>query len=161
MTQYLLPFISLASLCILPACSQPIPTDAGLAIEDATEFELFSLDPFPEKRANRKRNFRRWSILGSTIIKDQETRERLIAEFKTAVADHRGGADKCFNPRHGIKVVHEGSTHEFVVCFECFQVRWYIDGVEKSGFLISDSPQASFDTVLTDAKVPLAEKPEK
>lgn len=159
MSRAFLLFTFLAAFCILPACSKPIPTDAGLAIEDAKEFELFSLDPFPNKRADRKRNFRRWSVLGSTVIKDQETREQLITEFKAAVAEHRGGAANCFNPRHGIKVVHDGSTHEFVVCFECFQVRWYIDGEETSGFLISDSPQATFDAVLQDAKVRLAEKP--
>lgn len=161
MIRYLLAIVFLAPLTVLPGCSKPIPDDAGLAIENATEFELFSLDPFPKKRADRKRNFRRWSVLGSTVIKDQETRERLIAEFKTAVADHRGGAAKCFNPRHGIRTVHDGSTHEFVVCFECFQVQWYVDGVETSGFLISDSPQASFDSILENAKIPLAEKPRK
>ena len=161
MIRYLLALVILAPLCVLPACSKPIPEDAGFAIENASKFELFSLDPFPEKRADRKRNFRRWSVLGSTVIKDPEIRDRLIAEFKAAVAEHRGGAESCFNPRHGFKTVHDGSTHEFVVCFECEQVRWYIDGEETSGFLISDSPEASFDAILQNAKIPLAEKSQK
>lgn len=53
MIRNILLFIFLTAFCGLPGCyfSKPIPTEAGLAIEDATEFELFSLDPFPEKLA--------------------------------------------------------------------------------------------------------------
>ena len=133
-------FSFLALVACLSGCysSKPIPVDADQAFQNATEFELFSLDPFPSERIDRKKNFRRWSVLGSTSVKNQETREKLITDFKAGIAEHRGRAAACFNPRHGVRVVHEGSTHEFVICFECFQVRWYIDGVETRGFLISD-----------------------
>ena len=155
--------LSLLTLLAIPlaisGCSfdQPIPEEAGFAIEKAKEFELFSLDPFPEKRVDQNNNFRRWSILGSTVIKDQETRNRMIKQFKAAVAEHRGGPKRGFIPRHGIRVVHDGSTHEFVVSFECSQVRWYIDGKPSNAFLISDSARESFDAALREANVRLSE----
>ena len=159
MNRHLHPLVLLAILLAFSGCSfsNPIPEEAGFAIEKAKEFELYSLDPFPEKRVDQKNNFRRWSILGSTVIKDPETRDRMIKQFKAAVAEHRGGPKQGFIPRHGIRVVHDGSTHEFVVSFECSQVRWYIDGNPSNAFLISDSAQEPFDAALREANVRLSE----
>ncbi|MBA4066816.1 MAG: hypothetical protein C0501_24530 [Isosphaera sp.] len=92
-------------------------------------------------------------------MKDADTRKKLVAAFKKGVADNTGIAAACFNPRHGIRVTSDKKTVDFVVCFECFSVKSYADGKDAGGFLITKSPQKAFDAALTDAKVPLAEKP--
>jgi hypothetical protein len=50
---------------------------------------------------------------------------------------------------------------DFVICFECFQVKAFRSGKGESGFLITDSPAPLFDEVLKAANVTLAEKPKK
>jgi hypothetical protein len=68
---------------------------------------------------------------------------------------------KCFNPRHGIRVTHDGMTADFVICFECFQVVVYVTGDKEQRFLITASPAPVFNQTLQNAKVPLAREPEK
>jgi hypothetical protein len=94
-------------------------------------------------------------------VKVAEDRNRLATAFKKGVAENKGIVANCFNPRHGIRVTHDGKTVDFVICFECFQVQAFVDDKPVSGFLITDSPAAEFNGVLKDAKVPLAEKPDK
>lgn len=59
----------------------------------------------------------------------------------------------CFNPRHGIRVSHNTKRTDFVICFECLQVK--VHGEGQGDFLVSDFPKAIFDKVLRDAGVPL------
>lgn len=62
----------------------------------------------------------------------------------------------CFNPRHGIHVIRDGETIDFLICFECYSLEMYVDDkYDKSQFLGNQKP---FDSVLKDAKVPLATK---
>ena len=64
----------------------------------------------------------------------------------------------CFDPRHAIRVEADGGMHDFVICFECLQVYWYVDGERKDSSLASDSPEPLFDRVLREAGVTLAPK---
>jgi hypothetical protein len=49
-------------------------------------------------------------------------------------------------------------TVDLVVCFMCAQVQVYVDGKQEETILISTTPRATFNDVLTKAGVPLAEK---
>ncbi len=153
---------------ILAGCSSraaeprnEIPDDLQAILEQAGQFELLSLSPILPKDEIPKDAFHEWEMLGKTTVKNAETRKKLIAAFKKGVEENEGIAASCFTPRHGIRVIHGGKTADFVICFECLQVHAYVGDQREKGFLITASPQAVFDSVLKEAKVPLAEKPKK
>ena len=150
----------------VPGCSSGtrLPPDAMIALQEATALELLSLDPQQSQDPNRRDSLTEadrlhdWIVLGSTTIQDSNTQATLVSRFAAGVAEHNGMVAACFNPRHAIRLLHDGKTHVFVICFECAQVEWYIDGQRTKGFLISTSPQSLFDEVLQKANIPLAEK---
>ena len=97
-------------------------------------------------------------MLGKTTLKGAEART-LVEAFDGGVREFQGGPARCFSPRHGIRAVHDGKTADFIICFECAQVRVNVDGKEAQGFLISDSPATVFNALLTKAGVALPKPP--
>jgi len=128
-----------------------IPKAALEILEHADQFDLLSLDPLP--RTPAKNTFHGRKVLDRISVKDPEARRRLISALKMGPEENQGNIAMCFNPRHGIHVVHEGKQADFVICFECLQVEVY--GVGKGRFLVSDSPKAIFDKELQAAPAPL------
>jgi hypothetical protein len=134
-----------------------IPDDLRTALEKGDSFELYSLDP-RRSEEKVKDGFHDWKVLGKTTIKDADTRKKLITAFQKGVAENKGEVAGCFNPRHGIRVTHDGKTIDFVICFECYSVAVHTGDKREAGFLVTDSPQPTFDAMLKEAKVPLPEK---
>jgi hypothetical protein len=132
-----------------------IPDDIEKALDQADTFELLSLEPNSGSRKgstdSSKEDFHGWTVLGKKAIEDAATRKKLVAALKKGVSEHDGKADKCFNPRHGIRLHHAGSTIDLVICFECYQVQAYT-GNQRSNkeILVSRSPQPVFDAALGD-----------
>jgi hypothetical protein len=126
-----------------------IPKDAREALEKADQIELLSLDPkLPKEKP--KDAFQGYEVLGRKLLKDRKDREKLVAAFEKGAKDNKGLSDRCFNPRHGLRVTHNKKTVEFVICFECLRVQVYVDGKRRQtdDFLVTKSPQATFDRFL-------------
>jgi hypothetical protein len=138
----------------------PIPEAAAAALARAETLELLSLSP-ERPREKPPDDFHGWKVLGRAAVKDRETCKGLVAALRRGAEESEGVAAACFNPRHGLRVTHDGKAVDFVICFECLQVQVFEGNRSLKGFLISDSPQPPFDKVLRDAGVPLAAKPEK
>jgi hypothetical protein len=137
-----------------------MPGELRVALEKATQFELLSLNPeWPEQVPPD--SFHGYKILGKTTVNDAVVRKKLVTAFKKAVSESGKGAPGCFNPRHGIRVTYKGQMVDFVICFECIQVKAYIPDEPVKGFLVRGDPAVTFDDVLREAKLPLAEKPKK
>jgi hypothetical protein len=136
-----------------------IPDDLRALLEKADQFELLSLSP-EEPKEKPKDGFHGWRVLGQTTVKDAETRNKLLAALEKGVAENKGEVARCFNPRHGIRVTHDGKTADLVICFECLQVKAFA-GDRGHDFLVTRSPQPTFDAVLKEAKVPLPEPARK
>ena len=151
----ILPALILLFVATSGCTEEKIPPAANAALEQATSMELLSLHPDPRKAEGEEEKFHEWKILGKTVIDEEETLKPLIDRFRKGVNENEGIVAGCFNPRHGIRLTHDDKVHEFVICFECYQVKWYVDGESKAGFLITDSPAAAFNGVLRDADVPL------
>ena len=130
-----------------------IPDDVRAVLESADQFELLSLNPDPREKP--KDGFHGWKVLGRTTVKDADTRKKLVDALQKGVAENDGTVAACFNPRHGIRVTQGGKTADIVICFECFQASAYLGDKATKSFLVTASPQATFDGVLKDAKVPL------
>ena len=146
-------------LALLPGCvraDNKLPDKVKEALDKAESFDLYSLDPMRGKGDKvPEGGFQGYKVLGKTTVKDADTRKKLVAALEKGIAQNKGEAAGCFNPRHGIRVTHESNTYDLVICFECFSAEVY-DGDKKDGsFLLTISPQPVFNKVLTDAKVPL------
>src|SRR4051794_13315589 len=154
-------FAVVIAMSLLVGCGQKIPQPALTALEKGKKFELYSLSPehFAADKLPPK-HFHSWEVLGSTKVEKADVRQKLVAALKKAAAENDGVAAACFNPRHGIRVVHDGKTIDLVICFECYSASVYIDDERKDSFLLTNSAKDTFDKVLTDAKVKLPQSAE-
>ena len=137
-----------------PATGAEIPADVKAALEQAGEWELYSLHPEQKKDAP-KEAFHNWRVLGKTTVKDADTRKKLLDALANGAKDNDGKVADCFNPRHGIRVKTGDKTIDLVICFECYQTEIYVADKKAGGYNTERSPQPALDKVLTDAKVPL------
>ncbi|WP_417378291.1 hypothetical protein [Gimesia sp.] len=161
--------LSLILLLLLMGCTSDrpplepsgakLPKEAAAVLQEAPEWELFSLDPGIEENLDNTSRFHGWKILGSTQITDVTTRENLLQSLEASIAANPGMAALCFAPRHGIRVKYKEQQHDFVICFECYRAIRYSDNEQREGFNPTDAPVAAFNRVLTEAKVPLPEPP--
>lgn len=135
-----------------------IPDDVRAVLEKPDRVELLSIHPDRLEKPP-KDGLHGWKVLGKTELKGADVQKKVFAALETGVKENTGKVAGCFNPRHGIRAVQGKKTVELVICFECFQVQFYVDGKQGRGFLVTDSPQPAFDQVLKDAKVPLAPAP--
>lgn len=148
--------VILLLIAILSGCSTDrVPTDASKVLRNAPTLELFSLDPVIRDKMDGSTTFHGWKVLGSAKLPAGNQRDFLIDALEIGIAEHDGTVAACFDPRHGVRVTYEGKQHDFVICFHCFQAEWYIDDVKTEGFLLSRSPQPTFDKLLRDASVTL------
>ena len=132
-----------------------IPAIAAAILEQADQFELLSLNPDHQQKA-AEGDFHGYTILGTAVVKDIETRKKLVSTFEKAVTENQGIVAACFNPRHGIRVARNGKHADFVICFECYHA--YVSGDVYGEFLITSSAQPLFDSVLHSSGVPVAKR---
>jgi hypothetical protein len=136
-----------------------------IAEKGADQFELFSLDPDyyraqlfePDEKQEKptKNDFRGWKVLGKTQVRAAETQKKIMAALRDGIAEYARNAPNCFDPRHGIRVVQEGKTTDYVICFACDRVEVYAEGKDKESHFVTGSPKPLLDEVLRKADVPL------
>lgn len=154
-----------------PFCSLAKPLKDILLAAD--EIELLSLDPSAKhpllsneenrrKAKEAKQKIRDWPVLGSTKISDKAVQKKLVEELEKSIAActplHMA---LCFQPRHALRAMAGGKTVELLICFECWRVHPYHDGMPTGGVATNDSPKVLFNDLLKAAKVPLASEPPK
>ena len=159
--------MSVLSLSMMGCDGNDIPKTTISALESAERYELLSLNPDratdPDHAASQPTShpaddFHGWRVLGRTTVADAPTRKRLNDALRAGARESDGTAERCFNPRHGVRVVRGDRIVDLVICFECLQVRVIENDQQSEGFLVSESPQAVFDDVLRSAGIPLADK---
>jgi hypothetical protein len=133
-----------------PTITNVIPAAAAAILEQPDQFELLSLNPQLQQEAAGV-DYHGFRVIRTVVIKDAETRQRLVSSFKIAVAENQGTVAACFNPRHGMRVTRNQKQVEFVICFECNRVRVF--GVVRGEFLVTNSAQAFFDSVLRNKDI--------
>ena len=152
--------ISIVWLCIInlafaiePSKSviqNEIPLSAREALEGSDQLVLLSLNP---EGGVFTKNFHGYQIQGKTVVKDPNVKKEIVDAFEQAVKESNGIGARCFNPRHGIRVVDESRIIDFLICFECLQVEVYVDDKKSGHFFITALPQTLFDKILHEAKI--------
>jgi hypothetical protein len=142
--------LPLAALCFLAAaCSHPPPA----RVPD--RLIVYSTEPDGNRGAAGEEVFHGHLVLGKVEVHDPERRAELWKEFKASLTTTPNEV-KCFNPRHGLRVVSGGREVDYLVCFQCSN---YGEGRgDGSGelFTLNGGPKALLNRVLTESNVPLA-----
>jgi hypothetical protein len=143
-----------------------LPARAKSILDKAVQFHLYSLGPESESEAEHrepvKDGFRARKVLGTVVVKDPQVRKQILRSLYDGIAETDGNGSRCFDPRHGIRASVDGKAVDLVICFECNWVYVFFDKHEQRQGVACTTrkPQATFDKVLKDARVPLA-KPAK
>ena len=150
-----------AALPAAPVKSNNLPDEAVAAFKTGTKFVLFSLEPpitrDPEKpQLKPEEGHHGFAIFGSTELADAPSRASAVAAITDAVRGFDGLLALCFEPRHSLRVIAaNGTTYDFVTCFECHQVYVY-RGKKRIGTAGMTGSQKRLDDLLVAAKIPLA-----
>lgn len=169
-------FLMLCSMVILVASAiaeeKPpeevfrLPQDAVDALTTGTEFVLYSLDPgaapsLKPRGLASKDEFYGFKSLGQLALTDPKMRAAAVGAVTDAIhhADRHYMA-RCFSPRHALRVTAAGRVFDFVICYECGQIRLFEKGNFVATIGIPSTPEA-LNQLLSEAGIPLAEPPRK
>lgn len=98
--------------------------------------------------------FHEFPVLGKAAIDDPARRAEIMSAFKQGIERSDGTMNKCFWPRHGIRVTKDKQTIDYVICFECLQFEVH-DGSITSRKPITRDPQTLLNAILKEKGVPL------
>jgi hypothetical protein len=116
-----------------------LPVDAAEALRSTAQVEIYSLEPLsrPDETVEALYGY---EVLGKATLPPEASRVAL-AEFEAAVPRWDGLVAYCFDPRHALRVVHNGETFDFVLCFDCNGLEVYKNGKYLVKVGIAGSPK--------------------
>lgn len=115
--------VAFAALVFIAApgwAEEKLPAAARTALERADVIEVLSLDP--SGAADAKDTFHDYKVLARAAVNDAEARKAMVEAVSKGVAESDGSIAKCFEPRHGLHVVYDGKTYDFLICYQCSQI---------------------------------------
>ena len=143
----------------------PAAADEGelaRALANPESVTLLSLEPGPDGARDSEGAcagscYFGWPVLGQ-VAPSSAAAKFLRADLSAWVAAPEPEAiAMCFNPRHGVRVVANGHTYDFVVCFECARTEVFKDSAaEPIAYLYYGADQGAWDAILSSARIPLA-----
>ena len=120
------------------------------ALEGAERVELLALHPYRDEAPGER--FHGFRVLGRASAR-AAARSRIAELVDRAASDAPGQMAKCFNPRHGVAVAGGGTEVDFVICFECFQMKVVRGGSERT-VAIAAEPEDELDRLLAQHGLP-------
>ncbi len=135
------------------AQSSLLPAEALQALHSGNRVTLYSLEPWgdPDEHVARLQEFQ---ILGQANLTHAQA-SSAIAAFESAVAKSDGISASCFDPRHALRIQHNGHTYDFLLCYACRQLQIYRDGKWLAETNAIGTPKALND-LLTSLHIPLS-----
>jgi hypothetical protein len=135
-------------------------------ITSPEKMTLYSIKPealtvgseIDEKDDGKIEQFHGYPVLGKVDVDSLEKRNEIVAALTKGHEQGKSLAQpKCFEPRHGIRVIENGKTIDFVICFHCVNML-VLKGNEDQHLTIpiSTHPKPLLDKYLTDHQIPLA-----
>jgi hypothetical protein len=125
--------------------------------KNPTALTLYAVDFRDEAKPDEPKNdgkerFANYLVIGKVEVRDAAKRESIMVAIKKALHEPAEPA-KCFDPRHGLKIVDEKGVTEMIICFECRQ--FTSTGAHRSEpwETISATPQDLLNSILKEAKI--------
>jgi hypothetical protein len=132
---------------------------------EAQEWIIYSLDPSVFRDESLQDSFHGFFALGSHRENTPRLLQEVVQELNDAAEKWTGGIDKCFNPRHGIRVSKDGKNFDLSICYECSRVHIY-EGMNEVGVMFlangyqqEPSPE-KLNNLLLNAGIRLPMKPQ-
>ncbi|MEO0476159.1 MAG: hypothetical protein AAF085_09360 [Planctomycetota bacterium] len=150
---------------VLPGCGASEPSDLKIilyAIDGPSAEGLFEIESFDVATADSDSDppelFYNYPILGQVELTGTAAANELSGIVEKRVASEQGLIAGCFIPRHGLRVIRDGVTSDYVICFQCTNFEWYEGGSGKriGQQSISSKYLAVFTKPLADAGIELA-----
>ena len=118
---------------------------------------LYAVDFRDEEKTNGPKNDGKerlvnYLVLDKVEVRDTAKRESIMGAIKKALREPAEPA-KCFDPRHGLKIVDEKGVTEMVICFECFQFTSTGAHRSEKWETISATPQELLNSILKEAGI--------
>jgi hypothetical protein len=132
--------------------------------DDTDELILFSIDGSMNHKEPEEKGITKdqellydFPILGRVVITDPKLRREIIASVKHDIRSG-GVQDRCFYPRHVLRVKKDSGSIDVVICFECHNYQLHRDGGPHAGLTPSFGERSKelMNKVLTDAGVHIA-----
>ena len=126
-----------------------LPADATAILEQAPQITLYSIssNATAREKLDQKKTFHGYKIRSRVELKD-DAKSEALGKLYSAIAEDPPPA-RCFVPRHGIRAESGNRSVDLVICFECSQLRLYVDGKEQIGHTLSAKPEQLFNSLLT------------
>ena len=128
-----------------------LPDAARTALEKADQIDVLSLDPTADE--TDKDAFHKYKVLGRATVKDTDARKDIAAAVEKGVAEG-GPVARCFEPRHGLHVVYNDTTYDFLICYQCSRIRIFRGTPEPETVATSGASKAALDKALKSADAP-------
>ena len=141
---------------LLTACSEDKRPHSILYLQTPDELTLYSIDgrEFPPgQQPKTDEQFHGYPVLGKVKFTDSADREKLMEALNRGLRQDK--ATSGFSPRYGLRATRNGSTYDYVICFECERVQIH-DGPYVMYHGIDDTPRSMFNEYLTAAGIELA-----
>jgi hypothetical protein len=119
---------------------------------------LYSLIENERPGHNMKEPFHDCLVLGKTDVASAKDRLAVINAVQQAHVESDGTKFDCFIPRHGIRVRQNGTTIDYVISFDCLQMKKFFDNRSEK-MSITTSARKVLDDYLKKAGMPQAEPP--
>ncbi|HEY3898342.1 MAG TPA: hypothetical protein VGM54_07000 [Chthoniobacter sp.] len=133
-----------------------VPPAAWHCLREPKQMVLYSIHPEePADFVKGASVFHGYRILGEVPVTAVPEQGRVVDAVRHAVLTALDPA-VCFNPRHGIRVTDGQHSCDFVICFECGRMDYYLDNTDLGSVPIGGSAE-SLNAVLRKAQVPLAD----
>lgn len=146
---------TLALATLATGCSS-LPEPAAGVLGGAEELEVFSIESSMERRGEPMPEGAEL-LHGNRVIAKAAVTD--AAEREAIVSIVEGGLDPsvppalCFVPRHAVRAKRAGKTIELVICYQCNQVKVFVDGLDGET-LTTSNVQKDLDAAFQRAGLP-------
>lgn len=138
-----------------PTPASPSAVERLKPVQD--ELILYAIDPFqrPMESDNDDKQFRGYLIVGKVAITEPAGRQEILKAIADGFTEGPQVPAACFWPRHGVHVVTNGKSIDYVICYECLGARIYT-AEGTSGKTTAATHQAVLNAPLAAAGIKLA-----
>jgi len=156
--------LGIVFITILCGCGGFHSATNGTATSIPESLILYSLDgndrvttddATTSEGSTTKELFHGFTVLGKLEITDSDKRVEVMRSLLRAIERSDGKVASCFWPRHGIRVVENSKTIDYVICFQCLRLEIHEDGNESTKPVTRD-PQQNWNRILKTVGVTLA-----
>ena len=104
--------------------------------------------------ANEK--FHEYPVLGKITITEANQRQQLINALNDSIDSSDGSVAACFIPRHGLRLTEGTDITDYVICFQCHQIKIHSNG-KVDAVLTAGDAALKFNAFLKEAGIPIAQ----